>query len=158
VYRSNCDFPQGTNQHFKKDQLQNQEKPAGSANCLTRHSSMCTGVTAQNVRYHRHAYNTNVKGMFRWIFMMRIFCGYAYFHMNHLEKLSPYWEANSQLVKDISCLLWNLMFIITFTKAWQYTPSGAWWMQSTFSCIISFSSVSILSPTDAWVLPVVFYL
>lgn len=68
---------------------------------------MCTEVTEQNVRYLRHVYNTSVKGMFRWNFM--IFCGYTFFHMNHLEGQSPYWEANSQLVvKVISCLLWNL--------------------------------------------------
>lgn len=78
-------------------------------NCLTQHFSICTEVTELNVRYLRHVYNTSVMGMFRWNFTIRIFCGYAYFHMNHLEGQSRYWEANSQLVvKYISCRLWNL--------------------------------------------------
>jgi len=59
-------------------------------NCLTQHFSICTEVTELNVRYLRHVYNTSVMGMFRWNFTIRIFCGYAYFHMNHLEGQSRY--------------------------------------------------------------------
>ena len=109
VSRSECDYSQHTNQHLQEGPATKPWKTsAGSANCLTQHFSMCTEVNKHNVRYLRHAYNTSVKGMFRWNFTIRIFCSYAFFHMNHLEGLSPYWEANSQLVKDISCLLWNL--------------------------------------------------
>ena len=152
VSRSDGDYSQCTNQHLQRPATKPWKPSAGSANCLTRHFSMCTEVTEQNVRYLRHVYNTSVKGKFRWNFTIRIFCGYAYFHMNHLEGQSPYWEANSQLVvKDISCLLWNLNVHYHNHKSQE---SGAWQMPFTSSYMISFRSFSIVSPTNAWVLPV----
>jgi hypothetical protein len=54
VYRSDCDFSECTHQHLQERPA---KKPwhtsAGSANCLTRHSSMCTEVTAHSVQCHR---------------------------------------------------------------------------------------------------------
>ena len=109
VSRSDCDYSQCTNQHLQRPATKPWKPSPGSANCLTRQFIMYTEVTEQNVHYLIHVYNISVRGKFRWNFTKRIFCGYAYFHMNHLKGQIPYWEFNSQLVvKDISCLLWNL--------------------------------------------------